>query len=361
MNRTNRLLAVILAASFATWGALPLLSAEPSKDELVRRLQCRAGQDCETPPPSRRRSFKRSFIFEPATEEGRRQIDDAAKEGRLPSADIEVYFDFDQVEVTQAAQRTLRPLGEALNDAKLADYRFLLAGHTDAKGDEAYNQALSERRAAAIKDFLVRTLGIAPERLATYGRGKSQPKNAADPFAAENRRVQVINVGPTTGLDDRTQVATDEEATTSSPPLEVEIDLPRRKYRIGDPFSFMVTATRDCYFLVFTVDASDKVELHDPVASGAYMGNPVLKAGERRQIPVADAPGRAVIKPPAGFYEIGAVCSREQLDKLGLTQARLGEPASRGRRSFQFHLEEAAKGVDHAALGRVTMAYEVLP
>jgi hypothetical protein len=44
----------------------------------------------------------------------------------------------------------------------------------------------------------VRTLGIAPERLVTYGRGKSQLKNAADPFAAENRRVQVINAGPTT-------------------------------------------------------------------------------------------------------------------------------------------------------------------
>src|SRR5262249_51153070 len=162
-----------------------------------------------------------------------------------------------------------------------------------------------------------------PERLVTYGRGKSQLKNVADPFAAENRRVQVINVGPTTtGLDERPQVATGEEATTSPPPLEVEIDLPKRKYRIGDPFSFMVTATRDCSFLVFTVDANDKVELHDPVASGAYMGHPLLKAGERRQIPVSDAPGRAVIKAPAGFYEIGAVCSRERLDKLGLTQAR---------------------------------------
>jgi hypothetical protein len=123
----------------------------------------------------------------------------------------------------------------------------------------------------------------------------------------------------------------------------------------------MVTATRDCYFLVFTVDANDKVELHDPVVSGAYMGHPLLKAGERRQIPVSNAPGRAVIKPPAGFYEIGAVCSHEQLDKLGLTQSQLGEPARRGRRSFEFHLEEAAKGVDHAALGPVTMAYEVLP
>jgi hypothetical protein len=55
-------------------------------------------------------------------------------------------------------------LGQALNGAVLADYRFMLVGHTGAKVDEPYNQALSERRADAVKDFLVRTLGIAPER-----------------------------------------------------------------------------------------------------------------------------------------------------------------------------------------------------
>jgi hypothetical protein len=62
-----------------------------------------------------------------------------AARGTRPCRDSAV-----QVEVTQAAQRTLRPLGQALNDAKLADYRFVLIGHTDAKGDEAYNQALSD-------------------------------------------------------------------------------------------------------------------------------------------------------------------------------------------------------------------------
>ena len=68
-------------------------------------------------------------------------------------------------------------------------------GHTDGKGGDAYTQGLSERRAAAVKGYLVRTFGIATERLVSYGRGRSSLKNSTDPFAAENRRVQVINNG----------------------------------------------------------------------------------------------------------------------------------------------------------------------
>jgi len=151
------------------------------------------------------------------------------------------------------------------------------------------------------------------------------------------------------------------QGSIESPGLEVRIELPKRRYVFGESFSFVVTTNRDCNFLVFTVDGNDKVEIHDPVASGDYMGHPLLKAGERRQIPVPDAPGRAVIKPPAGFYEIGAVCSRDELAKLGLVQAKLIEPAKSGRRSFQFHLEEQARGADRNALSRTTASYEVAP
>ena len=59
------------------------------------------------------------------------------------------------------------------------------------------------RRAAAVKDFLVRTFGIASDRLVAYGRGKSALKNTADPFAAENRRVQVVNYGVVAGADQK--------------------------------------------------------------------------------------------------------------------------------------------------------------
>src|SRR5262245_28349230 len=97
--------------------------------------------------------------------------------------------------------------------------------------------------------------------------------------------------------------------------IEVRIELPKVTYALGEAITFVVTSNHDCYFLVFTIDPNDKVEVHDPVASGPYMGHPLLKAGERREIPVPDAPGRAVVTLPAGAYQIGAVCSREELGK----------------------------------------------
>jgi len=144
-------------------------------------------------------------------------------------------------------------------------------------------------------------------------------------------------------------------------PIEVRIELPKTTYALGEPFTFVVSSNRDCYFLVFTIDPNDKVEIHDPVASGDYMGHPLLGAGERRQIPVPDAPGRAIITPPAGAYEIGAVCSREELTKLGLSHVELKEPAKAGRRSFQFHLGEKIDRVDRNALSRATVFYDVKP
>jgi outer membrane protein OmpA-like peptidoglycan-associated protein len=189
------------------FGATPSRGGEEaSKDQLIKDLQCRADQDCPPPPVSRKRGFKppdgkRGFVFQPSTEDERKKIDDAAKVGKLPSTDVEIFFDYDKAELTPQAKMTLTPLGEALSDRQLAGNRFVLVGHTDAKGSDAYNQPLSEKRAAAVKDYLVATFGIASERLTSYGRGKSQIKNAADPFAAQNRRVQVINHGVTADLN----------------------------------------------------------------------------------------------------------------------------------------------------------------
>jgi outer membrane protein OmpA-like peptidoglycan-associated protein len=184
--------------AFAT---LPAYGEDLTKEELLRQLECRAGQDCQSPPPARRRGLRRGITFEPFTKEDHNKLDEAAKAGKLPSADVEIYFDFDKADITPLAEKTLAPLGQALVDAKLAGYRFVLVGHTDAKGSDTYNQALSDRRAMAVKDYLVRTFGIVSDRLATYGRGKSALKNSADPFAAENRRVQVINQGAMAEVD----------------------------------------------------------------------------------------------------------------------------------------------------------------
>jgi Domain of unknown function (DUF4384) len=141
--------------------------------------------------------------------------------------------------------------------------------------------------------------------------------------------------------------------------VDVRVELPKQEYAVGEAIDFVVTTNQDCYFLVYTIDPNDKVEVHDPVASGAYMGHPLLKAGEHRHIPAPDAPGRAVVTPPGGRYEIGAVCGREELSKLGLSQIELKEPAAGGRRSFKFHLGEKAMRIERTLLGQTATSYEV--
>jgi outer membrane protein OmpA-like peptidoglycan-associated protein len=86
----------------------------------------------------------------------------------------------------------VQELGKALSDASLKGSTFVVAGHTDAIGGEAYNQDLSERRADTIKKYLSEKYGIAGSNLVTVGYGK--PKDANAPMDPANRRVQVVNM-----------------------------------------------------------------------------------------------------------------------------------------------------------------------
>jgi len=111
-----------------------------------------------------------------------------------PSIDLEINFDYDSSEISRKAMPGVTELGKALSSPDLKGSVFLVAGHTDGKGGDEYNQGLSERRAEAIKRYLVQKFGLAAENLVTAGYGKTQLKNSGDPFADENRRVQVVNM-----------------------------------------------------------------------------------------------------------------------------------------------------------------------
>lgn len=110
--------------------------------------------------------------------------------------DLEVPFRLDSAELTDAARRQLDALAQALRSAQLADARFLIAGHTDATGAADYNKALSERRAQSVLLYLVEVQGISEARLLAAGFGEEKLKNADDPAAAENRRVEVVALEP---------------------------------------------------------------------------------------------------------------------------------------------------------------------
>jgi tetratricopeptide (TPR) repeat protein len=113
-----------------------------------------------------------------------------------PSVDLYVNFAYDSADLGSDARITLDQLGAALRDPKLEGFAFMIAGHTDAKGGPEYNQKLSERRADAVRRYLIAQYGIATSRLSSIGYGSSQLLDPARPEDGVNRRVQVVNITP---------------------------------------------------------------------------------------------------------------------------------------------------------------------
>ena len=111
-----------------------------------------------------------------------------------PNIDLEITFDYNSADISAKSLPSVQALGRALTNAELKGSTFIVAGHTDAAGGEAYNQDLSERRADSIKHYLVDKFGIAGTDLVTVGYGKTKLKDPANPLAEVNRRVQVVNM-----------------------------------------------------------------------------------------------------------------------------------------------------------------------
>jgi outer membrane protein OmpA-like peptidoglycan-associated protein len=110
-----------------------------------------------------------------------------------PNIDLEINFDFNSAAISRGSVTAVQHLGEALSDPQLKGSTFVVAGHTDGVGSDAFNQDLSERRADTIKQYLVEKYHIAASDLVTVGYGKTRLKDTANPADAANRRVQVVN------------------------------------------------------------------------------------------------------------------------------------------------------------------------
>ena len=95
-----------------------------------------------------------------------------------------------KAELSESATFVLHDLAKVMQ--KHPEIRLRLEGHTSAEGDADANQKLSEDRAQAAVDFLVNHEGIDASRLEAVGKGSSEPKNADDPMAPENRRTEFI-------------------------------------------------------------------------------------------------------------------------------------------------------------------------
>ncbi|BCX18097.1 MAG: hypothetical protein KatS3mg117_1779 [Geminicoccaceae bacterium] len=101
-------------------------------------------------------------------------------------------FQFGTEQFTDAANGALLRVGRLIELVRPERVRFV--GHTDSQGDEGVNRRLSQRRAQAVRDWLVRNRGLDPARTRVEGRGPDQPvaSNDTPEGRRANRRVEVI-------------------------------------------------------------------------------------------------------------------------------------------------------------------------
>lgn len=106
----------------------------------------------------------------------------------------DTFFDFDKSTLKPEGRQLLDQVASQINTINLET--LIAVGHTDSIGSDAYNQKLSERRAASVKSYLV-SKGIDPNRIYTEGKGEKQPiaSNSTREGRAKNRRVEIEIVG----------------------------------------------------------------------------------------------------------------------------------------------------------------------
>jgi outer membrane protein OmpA-like peptidoglycan-associated protein len=121
---------------------------------------------------------------------GKKLYDALAETGRVATQGI--YFDTGSDRIRPESTPTLKEIGEMLKEH--ADLKLTIEGHTDDVGSAQSNQDLSNRRAAAVKAFLVTTYGVDAARLQSVGVGAAKPvaPNTTSEGRQQNRRVELV-------------------------------------------------------------------------------------------------------------------------------------------------------------------------
>jgi outer membrane protein OmpA-like peptidoglycan-associated protein len=114
---------------------------------------------------------------------------------KLPQLTAGIQFNPDSDVIRPESYKILGRIADALAHPYLLEYKFLVVDHMDATGRRENNLRLSQRRANAVREALTTTFHISARRVTALGLGEEQLRDAANPRAPANRRVQVIAIG----------------------------------------------------------------------------------------------------------------------------------------------------------------------
>ncbi len=201
-HRPTAFKAIALGAALSMTAGLAFAGDNFSSDQIISALQPKpltrglsVGPQVDPAAKAKEASFVetlRNRKSRSLSMDEREEIADIAS--TKPNIDLDIQFDYNSADIRTASLPSVQALGRALSNPSLKGSVFVVAGHTDAIGGEAYNMGLSERRADTIKSYLVSKFGIAGSDLVTVGYGKDKPKDANAPMDPINRRVQVVNM-----------------------------------------------------------------------------------------------------------------------------------------------------------------------
>ena len=183
--KTSRVaLAIAVAAvTGAVFASSAQAQSRPTEREIIEAL---------TKRPAKARGFSKTRSF------GKRGVTVTGEEKRpVPSIDLKVTFAFDSARLDNESMLTLDVLGRALSSETLKGQAIEIVGHTDAKGTLAYNDALSDRRAAAVVGYIVRRFALDRSLISWKGLGERRLLDPKNPEAGINRRVEIRNVTQT--------------------------------------------------------------------------------------------------------------------------------------------------------------------
>jgi OmpA-OmpF porin, OOP family len=112
----------------------------------------------------------------------------------LPTFTVSIDFDSDTPVVRPSSYETVGRIADALVQANLLPYSFLIVGHTSSDGRREANAMLSQRRADAIRDSLVNTFKISSKRVQSLGLGEEQFIDQAHPTSPANLQIQIVTI-----------------------------------------------------------------------------------------------------------------------------------------------------------------------
>jgi OmpA-OmpF porin, OOP family len=193
----NTPLVLIAVTALAMLPAVSLGQTAPSRDDIVSKLS----------------AFDTVPDFQPDIAALKQKISDRSKmRGKnepepskrplivpelkeLPTFTVSIDFDSDTPVVRPSSYQTVGRIADALVNAPLLPYSFLIVGHTDSNGRREANVALSQRRADAIRDSLVNTFKISSKRVLSLGLGEEQFVDQAHPASPANQQIQIVTIG----------------------------------------------------------------------------------------------------------------------------------------------------------------------